>query len=111
MKTLGEIIPDCIGNSWQMVKNSHACHRKTQCVIKKASRCPCCDHSTGFKRHTIRAERRWSKQVIREQLVEVEDILAIPYEVEQMFLLWEEQEAMARLYAEHAYIMYADLSI
>lgn len=68
MKTICEIIPDYIGNWWQMVNRSHACHRKTQCVIKKASRY--CDHSTGFKRHTIRAERRWGKQVIREQLNE-----------------------------------------
>jgi hypothetical protein len=83
MKTIGEIIPDCIGSPWQMVNRFHACRRKTQCVIKKANRCPCCDHSADFKRHTIRAERRWSKQVIREQLNEVD-------ELEQYLAFWKQ---------------------
>ena len=69
------------------------------------------EHHHRFKKLSSRRLRKALKRELEEDIFEAEDILAIPYEVEQMFLLWEEQEAMARLYVEHAYIMYADLSI
>lgn len=69
------------------------------------------EHHHRFKKLSSRRLRKALKRELEEDIFEAEDILAIPYEVEQMFLLWEEQESEARLYAEYAYIMYADLSI
>ncbi len=50
------------------------------------------EHHHRFKKLSSRRLRKALKRELEREAVEAKDILSIPHEVEQMFLLWEEQE-------------------